>query len=105
MSCDESTIWIFGFGSLIWWTGEVVPVERREGILAGWHREWTWISSTRHDALTCKSGAGRAGADLEAMAVENRVVSPYDGVRYDKGLIKSPCKALERLSDLTRWYM
>jgi cation transport regulator ChaC len=31
----------------------VKTIERREGILPGWHREWTWISSTRHGAPTC----------------------------------------------------
>lgn len=45
--------WVFGYGSLIWGTGKVKPVERREGILSGWHRDWTWISSLRHGAPTC----------------------------------------------------
>jgi hypothetical protein len=47
-------IWVFGYGSLIWGTGPVTVVERREGVLPGWHREWTWISVTaRPGAPTC----------------------------------------------------
>jgi len=53
MSEIERSIWVFGYGSLIWGTGEVKPTEHREGILPGWHREWTWISDSRHGAPTC----------------------------------------------------
>jgi len=51
-------MWVFGYGSLIWGTGEVKPVERRVGVLQGWHREWTWISRKRHGAPTWSLGAG-----------------------------------------------
>lgn len=50
--------WIFGYGSLIWGTGPVQTVERRVGILPGWHREWTWISQSRHGAPTCSLHPG-----------------------------------------------
>lgn len=53
MTMDQQGIWVFGHGSLIWWTGGVNTIERREGVLLGWHREWTWISTTRHGAPTC----------------------------------------------------
>jgi ChaC-like protein len=53
MNHEPSTVWVFGYGSLIWGTGEVQTAERLEGYLRGWHREWTWISSTRHGAPTC----------------------------------------------------
>ena len=56
MSTTE--IWVFGYGSLIWGTGVVKAAERLEGILPGWHREWTWISSTRHGAPTCSLERG-----------------------------------------------
>ena len=46
MTGGRKTTWVFGYGSLIWNTGAVRPVERREGILPGWHREWTWISNS-----------------------------------------------------------
>lgn len=54
---DEST-WIFGYGSLIWGTGPVQTKDSRTGFLEGWHREWTWISQTRHGAPTCSLGEG-----------------------------------------------
>jgi hypothetical protein len=53
MTENERSIWAFGYGSLIWDTGKVRPIERREGVLRDWHREWTWISSCRHGAPTC----------------------------------------------------
>jgi cation transport regulator ChaC len=53
MTGDHQSVWVFGYGSLIWGTGGVKPLERREGILPGWHREWTWISAARHGAPTC----------------------------------------------------
>jgi hypothetical protein len=49
----NSAVWVFGYGSLIWDTGNVTPVERRAGTLMGWHRAWTWISKRRHGAPTC----------------------------------------------------
>jgi cation transport regulator ChaC len=49
----KTATWIFGYGSLIWDTGGVIPVERRIGALKGWHRTWTWISKGRHGAPTC----------------------------------------------------
>ena len=53
MATHRST-WVFGYGSLIWGTGPVKVAERREGVLTGWHREWTWISGTaRPGAPTC----------------------------------------------------
>lgn len=55
---EQQSIWVFGYGSLIWGTGGVSVIERREGILPGWHREWTWIASTRQGAPTCSLGAG-----------------------------------------------
>lgn len=58
MTDNEREIWVFGYGSLIWGTGAVKTIERRDGILPGWHREWTWISSTRHGAPTCSLKAG-----------------------------------------------
>jgi len=45
-------IWIFGYGSLIWFP-EIMAAERREEILHGWHREWTWISKSRYGGPTC----------------------------------------------------
>lgn len=52
-------VWVFGYGSLIWGTGPVKVAERREGMLGGWHREWTWISGTaRPDAPTCSLALG-----------------------------------------------
>ena len=42
---DDNT-WIFGYGSLIWGAGPVRTLDRRIGYLDGWHREWTWISTT-----------------------------------------------------------
>lgn len=50
---SNAVVWVFGYGSLIWDTGSVIPVERRVGILKGWHRTWTWISKRRHGAPTC----------------------------------------------------
>jgi cation transport regulator ChaC len=47
------SIWVFGYGSLIWGTGSVTAVERREGFLQGWHRDWAWISGRRNGAPTC----------------------------------------------------
>ena len=58
MTSNQKGIWVFGYGSLIWGTGEVETVERREGILPGWHREWTWISSKRYGAPTCSLKRG-----------------------------------------------
>jgi hypothetical protein len=52
-SSSNTSIWVFGYGSLIWNTGSVMPVERRAGTLKGWHRTWTWISKRRHGAPTC----------------------------------------------------
>ena len=53
MANTQQSTWVFGYGSLIWGTGAVVTVERREGILPGWHRAWTWISSSRFGEPTC----------------------------------------------------
>src|SRR5690348_939703 len=58
MTPKQESIWVFGYGSLIWGTGPVVTADRREGVLPGWHREWTWISSTRHGAPTCSLHRG-----------------------------------------------
>jgi hypothetical protein len=58
MTDTQRETWVFGYGSLIWGTGAVKTVERREGILPGWHREWTWISSTRHGSPTCSLERG-----------------------------------------------
>ena len=58
MTSEARSVWVFGYGSLIWGTGEVKTIERREGILSGWHREWTWISSARHGAPTCSLRPG-----------------------------------------------
>jgi ChaC-like protein len=58
MTDGQNATWVFGYGSLIWGTGAVETVERREGILPGWHREWTWISKTRHGAPTCSLKPG-----------------------------------------------
>lgn len=54
----HKSTWVFGYGSLIWGTGAVETEERREGVLRGWHREWTWISSKRHGAPTCSLRRG-----------------------------------------------
>jgi len=55
----QPTIWIFGYGSLIWGTGPVQVTEKRTGILTGWHREWTWISTAaRPGAPTCSLAPG-----------------------------------------------
>ncbi len=51
-------IWIFGYGSLIWYKSGLKPVEEKVGCLKGWHRDWTWISKTRHGAPTCSLEAG-----------------------------------------------
>lgn len=58
MSDGQKSVWVFGYGSLIWDTGNVKPAERREGVLPGRHREWTRISSTRHGAPTCSLRPG-----------------------------------------------
>jgi hypothetical protein len=51
---EQSSSWVFGYGSLIWGTGPVNVLDRRDGVLPGWHREWTWISTTaRPGAPTC----------------------------------------------------
>lgn len=55
---ENRSTWIFGYGSLIWGTGPVQTIERRVGVLPGWHREWTWISQTRHGAPTCSLHPG-----------------------------------------------
>jgi cation transport regulator ChaC len=40
MSLDEpQSVWIFGYGSLIWGTGAVETAERLEGFLEGWRRD------------------------------------------------------------------
>jgi ChaC-like protein len=59
MTVDQHSVWVFGYGSLIWDTGAVQTIERREGFLHGWHREWTWISEKRrHGAPTCSLKQG-----------------------------------------------
>jgi hypothetical protein len=55
---SRKNTWVFGYGSLIWGTGGVKIIECREGILTGWHREWTWISKSRHGAPTCSLRRG-----------------------------------------------
>lgn len=55
---ENRTTWIFGYGSLIWGTGLVQTIERRVGVLPGWHREWTWISQSRQGAPTCSVHPG-----------------------------------------------
>lgn len=50
----QRSVWVFGYGSLIWGTGFVKVIDRREGVLPGWHREWNWISGrARPGAPTC----------------------------------------------------
>jgi hypothetical protein len=51
--------WVFGYGSLIWGAGTVLIAERIEGFLDGWHREWNWISASRHGAPTCSLATSR----------------------------------------------
>ena len=56
---SEADTWIFGFGSLIWGTGNVEPAEVVSGYLEAWHREWSWISENRrHGAPTCSLEPG-----------------------------------------------
>ena len=50
---EANSIWVFGYGSLLWGTGDVRPVREQIGHLEGWHRDWTWISASRHGAPTC----------------------------------------------------
>lgn len=45
--------YVFGYGSLIWYTGDVTPISRREITLTGYHRHWKWISKSRGGAPTC----------------------------------------------------
>ncbi len=50
----ERTVWVFGYGSLIWDPRPIQGIaSREEGVLQGWHREWTWISEERHGAPAC----------------------------------------------------
>lgn len=59
MNDELETTWVFGYGSLIWDVGDIQPTETRQGILQGWHREWTWISKKRrHGAPTCGLSSG-----------------------------------------------
>ena len=50
---QTNSTWVFGYGSLLWGTGDVRPVREQIGYLEGWHRDWTWISGSRHGAPTC----------------------------------------------------
>lgn len=53
------SVWVFGYGSLTWGTGDVRPIDERVGYLDGWHRDWTWVSRIhRRGAPTCSLGAG-----------------------------------------------
>ena|ERR1700746_577224 len=55
----QKSIWVFGYGSLIWGTGFVKTIDRRDGVLPGWHRDWTWISGrARPNAPTCSLAEG-----------------------------------------------
>jgi hypothetical protein len=55
----RDSLWVFGYGSLLWDLGSVRPAEERTGYLEGWHREWTWISKIRRQgAPTCSLGKG-----------------------------------------------
>lgn len=58
MTDTQRETWVFGYGSLIGGTAAVKTTERHEGILPGWHREWTWISSRRLGARTCSVDRG-----------------------------------------------
>ena len=51
-------VWVFGYGSLIWDTTGMTCLERREGELRGWHRDWTHLSHHRFGAPTCNLEAG-----------------------------------------------
>jgi len=51
-------VYVFGYGSLLWGTGEVEVVSEQAGYLDGWHREWTWISASRHGAPTASLALG-----------------------------------------------
>jgi len=55
---ESNLIWVFGYGSLIWWTGDVHAVREQIDYLEGWHRDWTWISGSRHGAPTCSLACG-----------------------------------------------
>lgn len=56
MSSED--IWVFGYGSLIWYRPKLKPIEKKVGYLQGWHRDWTWISTSRHGAPTCSLQRG-----------------------------------------------
>ncbi len=53
------SVWVFGYGSLIWDHSEIPSIEERDGWLEGWHRDWTMISmKRRHGAPTCNLQPG-----------------------------------------------
>jgi len=54
----DKEVWVFGYGSLIWDRSNIKPIEERIGELQGWHRDWTWISTRRHEAPTCSLQPG-----------------------------------------------
>jgi len=56
MSNEE--VWVFGYGSLIWYRPKIKHIEEKICYLEGWHRDWTWISSSRHGAPTCSLQPG-----------------------------------------------
>lgn len=55
---SSKDIWVFGYGSLIWYRPNLKTIEEKIGYLPGWHRDWTWISTSRHGAPTCSLKPG-----------------------------------------------
>jgi hypothetical protein len=53
-----TSVWVFGYGSLLWFKSDVRPKDEKVGELEGWHRDWTWISNSRHGAPTCNLQPG-----------------------------------------------
>ncbi|MGE0405856.1 MAG: gamma-glutamylcyclotransferase [Candidatus Korobacteraceae bacterium] len=99
MPSRRQSVWVFGYGSLLWNTGDVKPVERRIGVLEGWHREWNWLSKRRKGAPTCslekggrvkgiflKLNSTSADADLEKFRQrERRITEQVAKELPDKG--------------------
>lgn len=55
---SNKEVWVFGYGSLIWYRPKIKDIEEKIGFLEEWHRDWTWISSSRHGAPTCSLQPG-----------------------------------------------